>query len=114
GAIPVDAAGVALLSALFDQSRPVAERCLRRLAVASGLAAMVDPAAARDLARRLAAMRPRRSSRVAELLRPARETRVLGAWLASERAGRRKIEWYLREGRAGRALSSGAAVAASH
>jgi len=111
--ITVDATELALLSVLFDQSRPVAERCLRRLAVASGLAAMVDPAAARDLARRLTAMRPRRSSRAAELLRPARETMVLGAWLASERAGRREIEWYLREGRAVRALSSGEDVVAA-
>src|SRR5215510_6572068 len=111
--ITVDATELVLLSVLFDQSRPVAARCLRRLAVASGLAAMVDPAAARDLARRLASMRPRRSSRVAELLRPARETVVLGAWLASGRAGRRKIEWYLREGRAVRALSSGEDVVAA-
>jgi hypothetical protein len=38
---------------------------------------------------------------------------VLGAWLASERAGRREIEWYLREGRAVRALSSGEDVVAA-
>ena len=74
---------------------------------------MVDPIAARDLARRLAAMRPRRASRVAELLRPAREMMVLGTWLASERPGRREIEWYLREGHAVRALSSGADVVAA-
>ena len=111
--ITVDATELALLSVLFDQSRPVAERCLRRLAVTSGLAAMVDPTAARDLARRLAAMRPRRASRVAELLRPAREMMVLGTWLASERPGRREIEWYLREGHAVRALSSGADVVAA-
>jgi hypothetical protein len=111
--ITVDAVEVALLTLLFDQSRPVAERCLRRLAVASGLAARVDPAGARGLARRLAALRPRRSSRVAELLRPVRETTVLGAWLASGRAGRREIEWYLREGRTMRALSSGEDVVAA-
>jgi len=111
--ITVDAVEVALLTLLFDQSSPVAERCLRRLAVASGLAARVDPAGARGLARRLAALRPRRSSRVAEQLRPVRETTVLGAWLASGRAGRREIEWYLREGRTMRALSSGEDVVAA-
>jgi len=110
--ITVDAVEFALLCLLFDQPRPVAERCLRRLAVASGLAARVDPAGARDLARRLIALRPRRSSRVAELLRPARETALLGAWLASPRTKRREIEWYLREGRTMRALSSGEDVVA--
>jgi hypothetical protein len=110
--ITVDAVEFSLLSLLFDQPRPVAERCLRRLAVASGLAARVDRAGARDLARRLTALRPRRLSRVAELLRPARETALLGAWLASPRAKRREIEWYLREGRTMRALSSGEDVVA--
>ena len=111
--ITVDAVEFSLLCLLFDQPRPVAERCLRRLAVASGLAARVDPAGARDLARRLTGLRPPRSSRVAELLRPARETALLGAWLASPRTKRREIEWYLREGRTMRALSSGEDVVAA-
>src|SRR5262245_15777726 len=105
--ITVDAVEFSLLCLLFDQPRPVAERCLRRLAVASGLAARVDPAGARDLARRLTGLRPPRSSRVAELLRPARETALLGAWLASPRTKRREIEWYLREGRTKGARAAG-------
>src|SRR5262249_5599078 len=58
------------------------------------------------------ALKPRRLSRVAELLRPARETALLGVWLASPRAKRRGIEWDLREGRTMRALSSGEGVGA--
>lgn len=111
--IAVDGAQLGLLALLFDQSRPVADRCVRRLAIGGGAAARVDTGAARDLARRLAAEGARRPSRVAELLRPARDEVVLGAWLAGGRAARRRIEWFLREGRAGRPLSSGDDVVAA-
>jgi tRNA nucleotidyltransferase (CCA-adding enzyme) len=111
--ITVDSAELALLALLFDQSRPVADRCVRRLAVAGGAAARIDAGAARDLARRLVSVGPRRPSRVAEVLRPVREGLVFGAWLAGRRVVRRHIEWFLREGRAGRPLSSGDDVVAA-
>jgi tRNA nucleotidyltransferase (CCA-adding enzyme) len=111
--IAVDGAELALLALLFDQSRPVADRCVRRLSIAAGLAVRIDAAAARALARRLASLRPRRPSHVAEVLRPAGESLVLGAWLAGEGKARRHIEWFLREGRAERPLLSGDEVVAA-
>ena len=111
--IAVDGGELALLALLFDQSRPVADRCVRRLAIAGGPAARVDAGAARDLARRLGSVVPPRPSRVAEVLRPVRDEVVLGAWLAGGAAVRRRIEWFLREGRAGRPLSSGDDVVAA-
>src|SRR4030095_1219780 len=42
--IAVDGAELGLLALLFDQSRPVADRCVRRLTIASGMAARVDHA----------------------------------------------------------------------
>jgi tRNA nucleotidyltransferase (CCA-adding enzyme) len=111
--IAVHTTEIALLALLFDQSAPVAERCLRRLALAGAPAARVDPAGSRDLARRLAAGARLRASRRAELLRPAREGSILGAWLAGGRGVRRAIEWFLREGRAARPLCSGDEVVAA-
>jgi tRNA nucleotidyltransferase (CCA-adding enzyme) len=111
--IAVDGPGLALLALLFDQSRPVADRCVRRLAIAGGPGAPVDAGAARALARRLGSMGPRRASRVAEALRPVRDGLLFGAWLAGGRAGRRDIEWFLREGRSERPLSSGDDVVAA-
>jgi len=111
--IAVDGPGLALLALLFDQSRPVADRCVRRLAIAGGPATRLDPGAARDLARRLASPRARRPSRVAEALRPMPDGLRLGAWLAGGRAVRRDIEWFLREGHAERPLSSGDDVVAA-
>jgi hypothetical protein len=58
-------------------------------------------------------MGPRRASRVAEALRPVRDGLLFGAWLAGGRAGRRDIEWFLREGRSERPLSSGDDVVAA-
>lgn len=111
--IAVDGAELGLLALLFDQSRPVADRCVRRLTIASGMAARVDAAAARALARRLVSVRPRRPSHVADVLRSAGDSLLLGAWLAGEGKARRHIEWFLREGRAGRPLLSGDEVMAA-
>jgi tRNA nucleotidyltransferase (CCA-adding enzyme) len=111
--ITVDGPGLALLTLLFDQSGPIAARCVRRLAIAGGPAARLDTGAARDLARRLACLSPRRPSRVAEALRPMPDGLVLGAWLAGGRAVRRDIQWFLREGRAERPRSSGDDVVAA-
>jgi tRNA nucleotidyltransferase (CCA-adding enzyme) len=111
--IAVDGAELGLLALLFDQSRPVADRCVRRLTIASGMAARVDATAARALARRLISVRPHRPSHVADVLRSAGDSLVLGAWLAGEGKARRHIEWFLREGRAGRPLLSGDEVMAA-
>jgi tRNA nucleotidyltransferase (CCA-adding enzyme) len=111
--IAVDGAELGLLALLFDQSRPVADRCVRRLTIASGMAARVDAAAARALARRLVSVHARRPSHVADVLRSAGDSLVLGAWLAGEGKARRHIEWFLREGRARRPLVSGDEVMAA-
>ena len=48
-----------------------------------------------------------------DVLRSAGDSLVLGAWLAGEGKARRHIEWFLREGRAGRPLLSGDEVMAA-
>ncbi|HEX9125595.1 MAG TPA: hypothetical protein VF948_04285 [Methylomirabilota bacterium] len=111
--VAVDGGGLALVALLFDQARPTAERCLRRLAVAGVHAAIIDTAGARSLERRAAATILRRPSQVAETLRPAREAALLGAWLCGGRRARGRIEWFLGQGRGARPLSSGDDVVAA-
>ena len=112
--VTVDGLDLALIALLFDQTRPVTDRCLRRLALAGGPgSAVVDARAARSLARRLGTAGPRRPSRVAKALRPVRSSGVIAAWLAGGPRVRRHIEWFLREGRAERPLSSGEDVVAA-
>jgi tRNA nucleotidyltransferase (CCA-adding enzyme) len=111
--VAVDAGGLALTALLFDQSRPTGARCLRRLAVAGAEGARLDTTGARSLARRVAAKSLLRPSQVAESLRPARETALLGAWLCGGRRARRRIEWFLSQGRGARPLSSGDDVIAA-
>lgn len=105
--VAVEAGGLALVALLFDQPRTTAERCLRRLAVAGVAAARLDAATARSLARRVGAQAERRPSQVAEMLRPAPEATLLGAWLCGGRRARGRIEWFLGQGRGARPLSSG-------
>ena len=111
--VAVDGGSLALVALLFDQARPTAERCLRRLAVAGVHAAQLDPTGARDLARRAGSAVLRRPSQVAETLRPAREAALLGAWLCGGRRARGRIEWFLKQGRGGRPLSSGDDIVAA-
>jgi tRNA nucleotidyltransferase (CCA-adding enzyme) len=111
--VAVDAGQLALVSLLFDQPRATAERCLRRLAVAGVAAARLDAAPARSLARRVGAKAERRPSQVAEMLRPAPEAALLGAWLCGGRRARGRIEWFLGQGRGARPLSSGDDVVAA-
>jgi len=111
--LALDATELAILALLFDQSPPVADRCVRRLAIPGTLARAVDAGPARALARRLGRAGPWRPSRVAEALRPAHQAAVLGAWLCGERGVRRRIEWFLRQGRGARPLSSGDDVMAA-
>jgi tRNA nucleotidyltransferase (CCA-adding enzyme) len=111
--VAVDAGGLALVALLVDQPWPTAERCLRRLAVAGVEAARLDAAAARSLARRVAASGWQRPSQIADTLRPAREAALLGAWLCGGRRARGRIEWFLGQGRGARPLSSGDDVVAA-
>ena len=101
------------MALLFDQPRATAERSLRRLAVAGVNAARLDAATARSLARRLEAQASLRPSQVAEMLRPAPEAALLGAWLCGGRRARGRIEWFLGQGRGARPLSSGDDVIAA-
>jgi tRNA nucleotidyltransferase (CCA-adding enzyme) len=110
--VAVEAGRLALVALLFDQPRATAERCLRRLAVAGVAAALLDAATARSLARRVGVQARRRPSQVAEMLRPAPEAALLGAWLCGGRRARGRIEWFLGQGRGARPLSSGDDVVA--
>jgi tRNA nucleotidyltransferase (CCA-adding enzyme) len=111
--VAVETGGLALAALLFDQPRPTAERCLRRLAVAGGEAARLDAGAACRLARRVGAQARRRPSQIAETLRPAREMALLAAWLCGGSRARGRIEWFLGQGRGARPLSSGDDVVAA-
>jgi len=111
--VAVEAGGLALAALLFDQPRPTAARCVRRLAVAGALAERLDAAGARSLARRVGTQVQHRPSQVAEMLRPAREAALLGAWLCGGRRARGRIEWFLGQGRGARPLSSGDDVVAA-
>ena len=104
----------ALAALLFDQSRPMAERCLRRLAVAGARAAQLDTAGARALARRAGvAGAPRGRARSPRRFGPRREALLLGAWLCGGRGRAARIEWFLARGRGTRPLSSGDDVVAA-
>src|SRR5262249_6486019 len=111
--VALDAGALALVALLLDQSRPTAERCLRRRAGAGVQAAQIDAGGARALARRVAVKALRRPSQVAEALRPVRESILAGAWLCGGRRARGKIEWFLERGRGARPLSSGDDVVAA-
>jgi tRNA nucleotidyltransferase (CCA-adding enzyme) len=91
---------VALLALLVDQPPSVARRCLQRLALGGGRGARLAaaPAAGRRLAARLAA--PRLApSRVAAAAREGTAETVVAAWLLGTGRTRRRLQWYLREGR---------------
>lgn len=111
--VAVEAGGLALVALLFDQPQATAERCLRRLAVAGVDAARLNATTARSLARRVGAQASLRPSQVAEMLRPAPEAALLGAWLCGGRRARGRIEWFLGQGRGTRPLSSGDDVVAA-
>ena len=97
GVEPLD---VALLALLVDQPPMVARRCLQRLALggARGAGLAAAPAAGRRLAARLAA--PRLApSRVAAAARESSVETMVAAWLLGAGRSRRRLQWYLREGR---------------
>ena len=109
--IAVDGGDLALVALLGDQRRRVVGGCLERLAVSGEPRAILEAAVAvRPLVRRLD--RARRPSEVAEVLRPSPVTVLAGAWLKATRRARRRVEWFLSEGRAARPLLSGDEVVA--
>jgi tRNA nucleotidyltransferase (CCA-adding enzyme) len=111
--LAVDTAGLALLALLFGQRAPVVSACLDRLALSGQPAAELRAgAAARSLAQRLERLKGARPSEVDELLRHEPLLVLAGAWLAGGPRARRRIQWFLGEGRGVRPLLSGEEVVA--
>jgi len=112
-AVAIDGVELVLVALLLDQPRAVARRCLARLAItgapARRLAAALGGAAA--LARRLARPPRLRPSAIDRLLADQDQAAVVGAWLVGGRLARRRIEWFLTDGRAARPLLTGADLA---
>jgi hypothetical protein len=108
--VALDAVDTALLALLVDQRAVVRGRCLDRLAIRGQRRTELEAAMGRSPARHLAAMR--RRSGIAETLRPLSPAVVAGLWLRGGRRVRRRIEWYLAEGRRVRPLLSGDEVMA--
>jgi tRNA nucleotidyltransferase (CCA-adding enzyme) len=106
--IEIDASEVILIALLADHPRSVVTRCLARLALDGERGRRVHEAAmAGPLARRLDGTRWRSRSDIAEAL-CSRPVQVLaGAWLCGGRLARRRIEWFLRDGRTVRPALSG-------
>jgi tRNA nucleotidyltransferase (CCA-adding enzyme) len=104
----VDAVEIALVALLLDQRPPVVRGCLARLAISGGPARRLTGAtvAGRRVARRLGgrSLRPRE---VDAVLTSVSAAELAAAWMLAGAAGRRRIQWYLVEGRAVRAALSG-------
>ncbi len=100
-AIPVEPLAVSLLALVGHLSAAVAERCLKRLALAGEplfrlvTALREGPALAAELARQ----REAPASRQASLLRGHPLETLGAAWLAGGGWVRRQVEWFLTEGR---------------
>lgn len=98
--VAVDPAELFMLALLADTPAPAVARCLDRLALTGEPRANLEVGAlVGPLARRLATPRLRPSA-VDEALRLAPPTAALSAWLRGTPRARRRIEWYLAEGRA--------------
>jgi tRNA nucleotidyltransferase (CCA-adding enzyme) len=99
-AIEADALDVALLALLVDQPRPVARRALARLGLGGRHGSRLAEAVTRGprLAARLAA-RGLPASRVAAAARACSMETLLAAWLVGAPPARRRLLWFLREGR---------------
>jgi tRNA nucleotidyltransferase (CCA-adding enzyme) len=110
--IELDPGEVTVIALLVDQRRAVVTRCLARLAVYGEPARRIyEAATAAPLARRLDGAR-RAPSDIAEALRSCPVAVLAGAWLRGGRLARRRIQWFLREGRRVRPLLSGDDVVA--
>ena len=109
--IGVDASELYLVAVLADQRPPVAIAVLQRLAVRGEPFARLRAAlAARPLAASLE--RESRPSRIADLARPQPITALAGAWMLGGARARRRLEWFLSEGRGVRPLLAGEDVVA--
>lgn len=105
--IALDPGEVLLVALLLDQRPRVVGRCLERLAITGEpLSALRQAAAAATLARRLDGRAFRRSE-AALVLNAWPRSALIGAWLHGGGRVRRRIEWFLTEGRAVRPLVSG-------
>jgi tRNA nucleotidyltransferase (CCA-adding enzyme) len=98
--VAVDPAELFMLALLVGRTPAAVGRCLDRLALTGEPRARLEAGAmAGPLARRLEAPRLLRSA-IDEALRPAPPAAALSAWLRGGARARRRIEWYLAEGRA--------------
>ncbi len=111
GGIGMDSSELHLVALLVDQPRPVAVAVLHRLALrGEPLDRLRLGLAAGPLA--LSLERERRPSRVADMLRARPVTALAAAWLRGGARARRRIEWFLSQGRAVRPLLAGEDVVA--
>lgn len=111
--IELDPSEATLIALLVDEPPSVVPRCLARLAFHGEPARRIyEAATAAPLARRLDSARWRGPSEIAEALRPYPVQVLAGAWLRGGRLARRRIEWFLRDGRTVRPLLSGDDVVA--
>jgi tRNA nucleotidyltransferase (CCA-adding enzyme) len=102
----VDGRDLTLLALLAGQPTRVVGACLDRLAVTGEPRRALEVAVAGGgLGERLA--RTTRPSAIADMLAPLSTTALAGAWLLAPAATRRRIEWFLRDGRAARPILSG-------
>ena len=98
--VAVDPAELFVLALLAGRPPAAVGRCLDRLALTGEARARLEAGAmAGPLARRLEAPRLPPSA-VDEALRPVAPAAALSAWLRGGARARRRIEWYLAEGRA--------------
>ncbi len=103
----VDPAELVLLALTLGRPAEVVERSLDRLALAGEPRARLEAGVlAGPLARRLEAGRLPPSA-VGELLDAAPEAAALAAWLRGGARARRRIQWYLAQGRAVRPRLTG-------
>ncbi|MBI4611803.1 MAG: CCA tRNA nucleotidyltransferase [Candidatus Rokubacteria bacterium] len=107
--VALEALPLALLCVVGHLPAPLAERCLRRLALSGEpLARLLEAySAGPSVARRLEGQADAPRSRCAAILR-ARTTETVGfAWLVGSRAVRERVQWFLAEGQGVRPLLSG-------
>jgi tRNA nucleotidyltransferase (CCA-adding enzyme) len=104
--VTVDERDLTLVALLAGQPTLVAGACLDRLAVTGEpRRALASAVTDRGLVERLA--RTMRASAIADMLDHRSATELAGAWLRGTAATRRRIEWFIMDGRAARPLLSG-------
>lgn len=109
--VDVPRGDVAVLALLMDQPPHIAGACLDRLGVTGAPRRDLVAAASPRLAARL--RRARRPSAIAEAIDRRSGVELAGAWIAGGGAARRRVEWFLRAGRAARPALSGADLIAA-